>query len=107
MILIKGKISRIRSCIYFLFIGVFPCLAPPNSLLSRILVREEAFKNEKENMKHQYQYLYNASHLKIMEGDTANWYTTRHKINRTYVIKSRFHLQVKIKTADGRLQGHC
>ena len=33
--------------------------------------------------KHQYQYLDNASNLEIREGDTANWYTTRHTINKT------------------------
>ena len=59
-------------------------------------------------MKHQYQYLDNASNLEISEGDTANWYTTRHK-KKTYVIKYRVQLQIKMKTVDGtdcRLHGH-
>ena len=50
-------------------------------------------------MKHQYQYLDNASNLEISEGDTANWYTTRHK-KKTYVIKYRVQLQIKMKIED-------
>ena len=44
-----------------------------------------------ENMKHQYQYLDNASNLEIREGDTAEHDTTRHKTEQELCNKVQNH----------------
>ena len=42
-------------------------------------------------MKHQYQYLDNASNLEIREGDTAQLDTTRHKTEQELCNKVQSH----------------
>ena len=42
-------------------------------------------------MKHQYQYLDNASNLEIREGDTAEHDTTRHKTEQELCNKVQNH----------------